>query len=137
METQGFGRKTFQFETDGNGNAVVHHVAGKGDAESYVGNLTRVFNQIPKHLYTYNKTIIVVYLDHGKNSLGAACGLAYPGKRILIPASGGCFGVCVTAHELGHTFGLPHGVGGLQGMSTCADSRVRCQPLLQSKSNCA
>ena len=125
METQGFGRKTFQFETDGNGNAVVHHVIGKEGSASYVAKQAKSFNEIDKSLYTYNKTIIVVYLDHGKNSLTYsdetdACGLAYPGKRVLIPASGGCFGVGVTAHELGHTFGLPHGVGGLQGMSKCA-----------------
>ena len=29
MERHGFGRKTFRFKADANGNAVVHHVNGK------------------------------------------------------------------------------------------------------------
>ena len=120
LENHGFERKTFQFETDGTGNAVVHHVIGKGGTASYANNHAKSFREINKSLYKHNKTIRVVYIDHGKKSLGSACGLAYPGKRILIPASGGCFGVGVTAHELGHAFGLPHGVGGLKGMSVCA-----------------
>ena len=67
METQGFGRKTFQFETDGNGNAVVHHVAGTGDAASYAPpNHAKCFNQIDKSLYKRNTNIIIVYLDNGK-----------------------------------------------------------------------
>ena len=121
MESHGFDRKTFRFETDGAGNAVVHHVIGKHGTESYTKNPAKSFGEIDKRLYKPNKTVRVVYVDHGKKVLpGSACGLAYPGKRILIPAAGGCFGVGVTAHELGHAFGLPHGVGGLKGMSVCA-----------------
>ena len=121
MENHGFGRKTFQFETDEAGNAVVHHVIGKQGTASYANNPAKSFKEIDKNLYKYNKTIRVVYVDHGKKILpGSALGLAYPGKRILIPATGGAFNMGVTAHELGHAFGLPHGVGGIRGMSVCA-----------------
>lgn len=118
MERQGFGRKTFQFEMDANGNAVVHHVVGKKGDEHYRNNPARSFKEIDKSLYKYNKTVQVIYVDISKRLLpGNALGLAYSGKRILIPATGGAFNVGVTAHELGHAFGLPHGVGGLKGFS--------------------
>lgn len=121
LESHGFDRKTFQFETDVAGNAVVHHVVGKHGTEGYTKNPARSFREIDKSLYKYNKTVKVVYIDHGRKILpGNALGLAYTGKRILIPAAGGAFNVGVTAHELGHAFGLPHGVGGLKGMSVCA-----------------
>lgn len=118
MERHGFDRKTFQIETDKDGNAVIHHVIGKQDTAAYQKNPARAFKEIDKNLYKANKTVRLVYIDHGKKVLpGSACGLAYPGKKILIPAAGGCCNVGVTVHELGHAFGLPHGVGGLKGMS--------------------
>lgn len=118
MERQGFERKTFQYEMHDNGNAVVHHVVGKNGDEHYRNNPARSFREIDKSLYKYNKTVQVIYVDISKRILpGGAAGLAYTGKRILIPANGGAFNVGVTAHELGHAFGLPHGVGGLRGFS--------------------
>lgn len=118
MERQGFGRKTFNYEMDEDGNAVVHHVVGKNGDEHYRNNPARSFKEIDKSLYKYNKTVQVIYVDISKKVLpGGAAGLAYTGKRILIPATGGAFNVGVTAHELGHAFGLPHGVGGLKGFS--------------------
>lgn len=120
MERHGFGRKTFQFETNKTGNACVHHVMGKQGHESYTKNPAKAFREIDKSLYKYNKNIIVVIIDTSKKVLlKNALGLTYSGKRIAIP-SGKAFNVGVTVHELGHTFGLPHGVGGLKGMSVCA-----------------
>ena len=121
MENFGFGRKTFQFETDRAGNAVVHHVVGKHGDASYWKNPAKAFKEFDKSIYKYNKTILFVAIDISKKVLlKNACGLTYPGKRILIPASSSCFNVGVTAHELGHTFGLPHGYGGLKGISEYA-----------------
>jgi len=118
MERHGFERKTFQLEIDKEGKTVVHHVIGKQETAVYQKNPARSFKEIDKNLYKANKTVRLVYVDHGKKVLpGSACGLAYTGKKILIPAAGGCCGVGVTVHELGHAFGLPHGVGGLKGMS--------------------
>ncbi|MCY4401671.1 MAG: hypothetical protein OXD54_03765 [Candidatus Poribacteria bacterium] len=121
MEKNGFGRKTFTYETDKTGNAVVHHVLGKQEDASYWKNPAKAFREIDKNLYKYNKTIVFVALDISKKVLlKNACGLAYPGKRIILPASSSCFNVGVTAHELGHAFGLPHGYGGLKGISKYA-----------------
>lgn len=120
MERQGFGRKTFRFETNQSGNAVVHHIMGKHGHESYAKNPAKAFREIDKSLYKYNRNIIVVIIDTSKKVLlKNALGLTYSGKRIAIP-SGKAFNVGVTVHELGHTFGLPHGVGGLKGMSKYA-----------------
>ncbi|MYF97543.1 hypothetical protein F4212_00185 [Candidatus Poribacteria bacterium] len=121
MEKHGFGRKTFQYETDNIGKAVVHHVIGKQEDAKYWKNPAKAFREIDKKLYKYNKTVVFVALDISKKVLlKNACGLAYPGKRIILPASSGCLNVGVTAHELGHAFGLPHGYGGMKGISKYA-----------------
>ncbi len=121
MEIHGHGNKTFQYEKDKFGKAVVHHVIGKQGDSSYWKNPAKAFREIDKSLYKYNKTILFVGLDISKKVLlKNACGLAYPGKRIVLPASSSCFNVGVTAHELGHAFGLPHGYGGMKGISKYA-----------------
>ena len=100
MENHGYGRKTFRFATDANGNAVVHHVIGKRDAKDYRKNLARCFGEFANRIQTRN-TILLVFIDH----VGFGAGVAYSNKRILVP--GAPFWGTV-GHELGHTFVLPH-----------------------------
>ena len=107
MVNYGYDRKTFRIETDANGNTLVHHVIGKKDGADYRKSASRCFGEFANRIQTRN-TILLVFLDHGSGTIGNACGVAYSGKRILIPASGGCFDWTVVAHELGHTFLLPH-----------------------------
>ena len=116
MEAHGFGRKTFLFETDTTGRAVVHHVKGKFNDAYYHNQAGKVWDESWER-FDLSKNIYLAFLDVSTELLdGFACG--YGGFRgsfagsTLIPASGGCFdgayGVDVTAHELGHSFGLPH-----------------------------
>ena len=137
MEKFGFGRKTFRYEEDENGNVLIHQVIGKKNGEVYrkwplacltgEGTATR--------LQTRN-TVLLVFLDHGSGFLANACGLAITGKRSLVPAYGTCSTWQVTAHELGHNFVLQHDYrpdGGIMGgpgdgLSQCAAEWLNLHP---------
>lgn len=112
MDYYGFGRKTFQFETDANGRAVVHHVKGKFKDEYYQAQAEKVWEEIDEHFDTATN-IYLAALDTRTEALGGFCGFGGPhgasGGTVLIPASGWCFEEAdVTVHELGHAFGLQH-----------------------------
>ena len=104
--------KTFTFETDAMGQAVVHHVNGRFYDAYYHGNSWKVWDEIEEQ-FDMSNTLYLAALDI---SIEAIDGGAYCGRgggdsdagRALIPASGNCFNVGVTAHELGHAFGLMH-----------------------------
>ena len=120
MERHGFGRKTFRLETDATGKTVVHHVDGRFNDTYYHEQSEKVWEEIFKNSYHVNLSSNNVYLlalDISSEVLdgGTACGRGGGGSlggNALIPASGNClvgeFGVYLTAHELGHAFGLFH-----------------------------
>ena len=105
MERHGFGRKTFQFETDAHGNAVVHHINGKFPNVHYQQN--RSWNEeINAQVYIPGRSITVHMLD----------GDFFPGG-IAGTGGGGNYGGSVDiehwywwiiAHELAHACGLQH-----------------------------
>ena len=113
MEYHGFGRKTFKFETDPSGNAVVHHVKGKFPDKYYQKKSMKIWDEIDKQFDTYDN-IYLAALDSSIELLdGFACGFGEHrgdfGGTVVIPASGYCFDESdVTVHELGHAFGLSH-----------------------------
>ena len=112
MESQGFDRKTFTFETDANGKAVVHHIKGKFKDADYHKPSGRVWEEISEQ-FDLSRNIYLAALDISTEILdGFASGYGGPrgiwGGTVLIPASGGSFNIDVTTHELGHTFGLEH-----------------------------
>ena len=116
MEHHGFGRKTFQFETDADGNAVVYHITGRYEDTHYQrysvwGEIGEQFDT-SRHIYLATVDVSTEAIDLG--AFGVACGVVGFAtshgfsNRALIPADGGCFNVTLAAHELGHTFHLPH-----------------------------
>ena len=141
-----YGRKTFTFETDADGNAVVHHVNGQF-TDAYYQNRTydKVREEISKQFDT-SKHVYLVAIDvsservnHGNQ--GQVCGISGGGS--VIPASGACFNVGITAHELGHTFGLEHdfrddaylmGYGGQTRLSEDAAEWLSVHPYFNANS---
>ena len=116
MQNHGFGRKTFTFETDANGKAVVHHVNGQFTDSYYRQNtFHKVREEIREQFYT-PQNIYFIAIDIGNERVGRwyneVCGVGDShganGGHVLIPASGDCFNLRTAAHELGHAFGLQH-----------------------------
>ena len=123
MENHGFGRKTFQFEMDTSGNAIVHQMTGQfSDAVYRAKPSWEVWEEVFDTFEGFDPTteVYLAVIDTGIESLNIdggtsvfkICGLgghygSFAG-RALMPASGGCFKASIAAHELGHAFGLYH-----------------------------
>ena len=119
MERHGFGRKTFQIETDENGAVIVHHVRGKyGEAHYTEQNVL----EETEDQFDESKNIYFYAVDVSSNLLYSnfdrlVCGTGWGGTgggSATVPASGHCIvghsrsGFVLAAHELGHAFGLLH-----------------------------
>ena len=134
MHRHGFGGKTFTIETDKDGEPLVHQVNGKFTEEYYYKKLTdpKVWEEIREHFDNSLQHVYFITIDLSNEVLneGESCGLGgvvfrpskggvrfrhrditkgeeVMGGFALIPASGHCFErFGLTAHELGHAFGL-------------------------------
>ena len=113
MESHGFGGKTFRFEIDAAGKAVVHYMNGKFTDRYYHNDtLSKVMVEL-RELFNVSRNIYFIAIDTGVERIDANfCGkggfFSSGGGRAIIPASGSCFDVDTTAHELGHALGLAH-----------------------------
>ena len=117
MERHEFGRKTFQIETDANGNTVVHHVVGKFPYAHYLEEVLTWIEETPEQLGgLHERNNIRVYMieTHGggqefpENNPGGVCGHGVTSSSVAGSAHIYCWQWTTVAHELGHACGLRH-----------------------------
>lgn len=125
MQQHGFGRKTFTFETDQNGQPLIHWVDGQF-ADTYYHTQTddKVLDEI-REQFDLSQDIHLIFTDITSEFLDeeGTCGLGwspafeewweFSGERwVIVPAFGECLtqgrALSLVAHELGHAFGLEH-----------------------------
>ena len=122
IERHGFGRKTFLFEDDNSGQAIVHHVQGRFNEAYYHENRLKVWDEISSK-FDLSKDIYFTMLEIGSRVREDGATVCIPGTGLLnssnpsaagvviLPAFGDCFGdpgIYFAAHEIGHACGLPH-----------------------------
>ena len=109
MEAHGYGRKTFRFETDAQGEPIVHRVDGRNPDSQYLDNtFATLFNEIGQ-AFDATQNIYFIVVDNSTNRIGQAAGSArLMGKNGGICFVPGGFHWKTAAHELGHTFDLRH-----------------------------
>ncbi len=104
IEAHGHGRKTFQIETDDQGDPIVHRVDGDYPDSHYSsrgyteGEIDRAFDN------SANVAIIVMDLSRGGSIAGQGTGSKSSGWLIVYEGWNWPY----VAHELGHAFGLHH-----------------------------
>lgn len=126
MEAHGFGRKTFRFEADKNGNAIVHHINGKFNDPEY--QRRSVWHEIGEQFdtsYYTSRNIYLCFLDTGEDCLilrhseEAGCTVGFANGNSLNGTVTVLYDSIenedrhvdseyVAIHELCHAFGLMH-----------------------------
>ena len=101
LELHGFGRKTFQFETNGRGNVLVYHVNGKFPSAHYQQSSSYPWeDEIREQIYIPDRSITVYMLD---SIPGTSFAFLNGGSAHIKTWHWGTI-----AHELAHAFGLHH-----------------------------
>ena len=115
MERHGYGSKTFKIEKDENYKIIVHIIEGKHTLKEY-HDLNLILDELPEKFQRFwvKKRILVLFLGGSKlvrNKGGIAlkvCGGNKCGYIAHLPAANKKSVLALTAHEIGHTFGLWH-----------------------------
>ena len=112
MEAHGYGKVTFRFETDPQGEPMVHRVDGKHPFSHYDNTLGTAVSYELQETYDLNANIYFIVLGtdalrQGDGQPASAVGNRFTknGGWALAPNE---FSWGLVAHELGHTFGLNH-----------------------------
>ena len=113
LEEHGYGRKSFNIETDADGKVVVHFVSGKHEDTYYHTNtINKVTDEI-KTRFNIEREVYLVAIESSTELIEGNCGVAFfDGGPALVISAGDCvsgdYGISLIAHELGHAFNLEH-----------------------------
>ena len=126
MQAHGYRDMTFQIESDAQGKPVVHRVDGQQSEFYYVDDTSNTVRAEIQEVFDVRQNIYFIVVDSGINRLGTGVGnsrvSANAGSRgknggdVLIPTHQYQPGINsnklgynkLSAHEIGHAFGLQH-----------------------------
>ena len=145
LEEHGYGRKTFEIETDNADKVIVHSITGSySDAYYHTDTLKKVSDEV-KTRFDVERDVYLIVIDSSKNLIEGYCGIAYlDGGPALVISAGNCvdgdYGITLIAHELGHAFNLEHDFrdddyfmsygNSRRKFSACAAAALRVSPFL-------
>ena len=108
MQAHGYGNKTFRFETDAQGDPMVHRVDGKRPNDHYLRGSGEV-DEIEQKFDLSANNVYLILLDNGTDEIKLGItGLGIGGRNGGIAKIPGEFHWKTAAYELGHGFGLGH-----------------------------
>ena len=140
MEQHGFGRKTFRYETDARGKAIVSRLTGRDDEEHYTYGLIRVQYEMSRRGFDFSKNTYFIVIEFGDEALNSALNIGFitcgiggnrgeTGFAIIAGSGGHCFtedyGYLLAAHELAHAFGLHHDFSDDTYLMSYASSEIK------------
>ena len=109
MQARGYGNKTFRFETDAQGEPIVHQVDGQHSDSHYLDDWGTTRDEL-KQTFDLSMNIYILVIDNSadlidRRAAGKAARWSKDSGIALLP---GGFRWRTAAHELGHAFGLSH-----------------------------
>ena len=104
MQAHGYGYKTFDIETDAQGEPIVHRLDGQHPVSHYLDIIYRtVIDEVGAVFDTRQNVYLIVIDSQRGGGIGLKLGKIGGEAWIL-----GHVGFFIAAHELGHAFGLEH-----------------------------
>ena len=111
MQAHGYGNKTFRFETDAQGEPMVHRVDGQHPTNHYRLNIGPIQAEVEQK-FDLSANIYLFVIDNGTRVVGLGGefvgGVVFTTNNVNYALVSDRFEWTVVAHELGHTFGLWH-----------------------------
>ena len=104
MQAHGYGYKTFDIETDAQGEPIVHRLDGQHPVSHYLDIIYRTVIDEVGAVFDTRQNVYLIVIDSQR---GGGIGLKWGkigGEAWIL----GHVGFFIAAHELGHAFGLVH-----------------------------
>ena len=112
MQAHGYGNSTFRFETDAQGEPLVHRVDGQHPDSHYLNDTWGTMRGEIEQAVNVPGNIYFVVIDNSINAIGVGQQVEGSGGRWTKNSGfalvSGNFSWQLAAHELGHAFGLWH-----------------------------